>query len=244
MINKNQKSYNPTKVSVILPTYNEAENIKILIPQIYEALNGMSYEIIVVDDNSPDGTASVAKKLSKLYNVKVIVRKNKKGLATAVVDGIKHSVGDIIVVMDADMQHSPQDLIKILEKVLSDEYDIVVGTRYAYGGNAEGLNGIKRSLVSKCATLLAKMFIPEVRGLTDPMSGFFAFKRCVVADVLNNLNPLGYKIFLEILVKGHWSKICEVPIVLHKRAYGKSKLDVFQIVQYVMHLIKLKVSRK
>jgi len=123
-------------LSVIIPTYNEAENIKMLIPRIHSVLNSNSYEIIVVDDSSPDGTAEVAKKLSESYPVRVFVRNQKLGLASAIVHGFQKASGNILGVIDADLQHPPENIKDFIEKI-EEGYDIVIGSRYIKGGRIE-----------------------------------------------------------------------------------------------------------
>ena len=228
------------KISIIIPTYNERENIKELIPYIDSVLkenNITDYEIIIVDDNSPDGTADEAKKLSEKYPVKVIVRKNEKGLASAVIEGIKHASGNFCVVMDADFQHPPEVIPKLVNK-LKEGYELVIASRYIEGGKIEKWNPV-RKLISKTATILAYILFPQLKNIHDIMSGFFAFKTELVKRNLDKLNPLGYKILLEILIKCDIEKICEIPYTFKERKYGKSKLGIKNIVYYVIHLIKL-----
>ncbi len=228
-------------VSVILPTYNERDNIVRLIPEIHRVLasNNIDYEIVVVDDNSPDGTAEVARQLSKQYPVTVVVRPRKLGLGLAVVDGVKVARGEIIVVMDADFQHPPDVIPRLIQKV-KEGYDIAIASRYVEGGKVESWSLI-RKIASKGAIMLAHAFLRETRSIKDPVSGFFAFSKRVIADV--DLNPIGYKVLLEILVKGRWSRIIEVPYIFKSRASGKSKLNIREITNYLAHLTHLLAYR-
>lgn len=241
---------NLTEISVVLPTYNEAENIKLLLPALRKVLEDIvnkNYEIIIVDDNSPDNTAAVARetaaKIGIKSNVKIIVREGKKGLATAVIDGFRASSGKYLIVMDADLQHPPEK-IKEMYLELKKGADIVVASRFIKGGRDEGL-GFLRKIFSKGAALIGKLMVPQIRVLSDPMSGFFALKRTVIEGRLDQMNPKGFKILLEIMVKGRYSKdnVKEVPIIFRKRAYGESKLGIKEIVDYLLHILSLNEYR-
>ncbi|MCS7109018.1 MAG: glycosyltransferase family 2 protein [Sulfolobales archaeon] len=222
-------------LSIIVPTYNEGENIEELIRRIGKSLNGVEYEVLVVDDNSPDGTADIAEKLSKEFPIKVIRRAGKLGLASAVLEGFNKSVGDYVVVMDADLQHPPEVIPQMYEAVL-EGCDVVVASRYVSGGSIVGW-GLTRRIVSKTATMLAKLLIPKARNVKDPLSGFFMFKRDSLLGV--SLNPKGFKILLELLVKGRYVNVCEVPYCFGLRVRGKSKLGFKEILNYLLHLITL-----
>ncbi len=229
-------------ISIIVPTYNERENLPVLVERISKALDGKySYEIIVVDDNSPDRTWEVALELaSKGYPVKLLKRPGKLGLGTAVLDGLRKASGKYIVVMDADLQHPPEVLPKLIEKALNEDADIVVASRYMPGGGVEGWSFI-RKIISKTATLIAKIVLPQARKTSDPMSGFFLFKKNVVENV--SLNPLGYKILLEILVKAKYRKVVDVPYVFRRRLHGESKLGAKEIWRYIKHVLRLSEYR-
>lgn len=233
-------------VSVILPTYNEAENISVLLPRLKSVLEstvGNEYEIVIVDDNSPDNTAALAirraNELGMADNVKVLIREEKRGLATAVIDGIKKSSGKYIIVMDADLQHPPEKIKDIVTELIKGA-EIVVASRYIEGGKDEGLN-IFRKLVSRMASLMGKLLVPQIRPLSDPMSGFFGIDRKVIEGRINQMNPRGFKILLEIMVKGRYLKenVKEVPLVFDKRRYGKSKLGMMGIIEFLMHILSL-----
>ncbi len=225
------------EVSVIVPTYNERDNIARLIPLVHETLtcSGIKYELVVVDDNSPDGTAEVARELSKKYPVSVLVRPKKLGLASAIIDGLRIARGDIIVVMDADLQHPPETIPRLVEKI-REGFDIVIASRYVEGGRVEAWSYIRKA-ISRGAIVLAHILLPRTRQIRDPISGFFAFRRSVVEGV--NLSPVGYKILLEILVKGKWSRVAEIPYTFHPRTIGRSKLNSKEIFNYIAHLLRL-----
>ncbi len=223
-------------LSIIVPTYNERANLEELLKRIDSALRvyGVSYEVIIVDDNSPDGTAEYAEKLSELYPVKVLKRLGKLGLSSAVLDGLKIAEGEFVAVMGADLQYPPEVLPKMLEKLQN--CDVIIASRYVEGGSMSEWSFLRR-LISKGATLITRVLLPKVRTVKDPMSGFFIFRRDVVEGV--SMNPRGFKILLEILVRGNVRKICEVPYTFGVRFKGESKLDTSEIVNYMVHVLNL-----
>jgi len=231
------------ELSIIVPTYNERENIKILISRIRKALDkyNASYEIIIVDDDSPDGTGQLAEQLAKQYgNIKVIHRPTKMGLATATLNGIKHAKGDIIAVMDADLQHPPELLPKLHQAILKGN-DIAIASRYIEGGKIEGWS-LKRKIVSKGAITLAHIFLPQTRKIKDIMSGYFALRKELIKNT--KLNPTGYKILLEIVAKTKPAKVVEIPYTFKPRIKGKSKLSTKEMLNYVKHLVRLYIESK
>ncbi|MEE9583235.1 MAG: glycosyltransferase [Dehalococcoidales bacterium] len=222
-------------ISLIIPTYNERDNITPLLKRLERALAGYNYEVVFIDDNSADGTAEVATSLADKYPVRVIVRKDKRGLASAVVDGLSHVSGKIIAVMDADLQHPPEvlpDLLKEIEKGA----DIVIASRYVKGGSCLGWS-LSRKLNSRGAIFLAHLLLPATRRVSDPMSGFFMFSKEAVAEA--KLKPLGYKILLEILIAGKFKRVAEVPYTFGIRGRGESKLSAGQQMAYLRHLFSL-----
>jgi len=227
-------------ISIVVPTYQERENIADFIHRIESTLNGLNFEIVVVDDNSPDGTADLAEELNEQYgNIKVIRRPAKLGLGSAITDGIKASSSDVMVVMDADLQHPPELLPKMLEEIRRGN-DLVIASRYVEGGGVEGWS-FSRRIISKGAKLLAHIFLPKTRSVRDPVSGFFMFKRSVVENL--ELRTSGYKILLEILVRGSYNSLAEIPYTFVQRKRGESKLTLKEILGYVNLLINLKVGR-
>ncbi len=222
-------------ISVVIPTYNERDNVEELIRRIDRALDGVEYEVVVVDDNSPDGTAEVAEMLSKEFPVKVVRRPGKLGLATAVLDGFKNSRGEYVVVMDADLQHPPELIPKMYERILKG-CDLVIASRYVRGGTVHGWSLLRR-LISRSAVFMAKVALPKARNVKDPLSGFFMFKREVMSNA--ELSPKGFKILLEVLVRGKYVNVCEVPYTFSVRVRGESKLSTKELVNYVLHLINL-----
>lgn len=230
---------NYNMISIVSPTYNESENIRLLIKRISQVMSDREYEVIIVDDNSCDGTEVIAKQLAKRYPVKILVRDGKLGLASAILTGFEYAAGNIIGVIDADLQHPPEYMLEFIEKIEQEECDIAIGSRYVNGGATECWSK-KRLLISKLAVLLAKPLAKEVR---DPMSGFFFLKRSVIEGI--RLNPMGYKLGLEILVKGNYDKVKEIPYIFKRRKNGSSKLNKSEIISYLkllkdLYLYKIK----
>jgi dolichol-phosphate mannosyltransferase len=222
-------------ITVVIPTYNERDNITPLVEEINSALSGYNHEILFIDDNSKDGTAQLISALSAKYPVQVIVRLKERGLASAVVHGFRYAKGEIIAVMDADLQHPPQVLADLL-KAIDAGADLVIASRYVKGGGCEGW-GLARRIISKGAIFLAHLFLPQTRRISDPMSGFLMLKKPVINGA--NLRPTGYKILLEILVEGHFQRVAEVPYTFRVRERGESKLSARQQIDYLKHLYSL-----
>ncbi|NIO20634.1 MAG: glycosyltransferase [Candidatus Aenigmarchaeota archaeon] len=221
-------------VSIVIPTYNERENIEVLIPRIFDALEKKKVkgEVIIVDDNSPDKTGIAAEGFKEKYRVNVIHRKAKLDLSSAVLEGFKIAEGEIIGVMDADISHPPESIPKLAKPIFKGEADFVVGSRYMEGGEIKDWP-LSRIVISKFAGFMA-------RGLTnikDPMSGFYFFKRKVIESV--NLKTTGYKIGLEIVVKGRYGKLKEIPYTFTQRKTGESKFSFKEVLNYVTNLFKL-----
>lgn len=219
------------KISVIIPTYNEKENIGKLIPAIHDILNGYEYELVIVDDNSPDGTAKVAEELSKTYPVRILKRNGKLGLASAILYGFQNSKFDILGVIDADLQHPPEYMKGFINAV-KDGYDIAIGSRYVHGGKIEGWSRY-RSLVSRGAIILSK----PLTNIKDPTSGYFFLKKDVIKEI--SFSSIGYKILLEILVKGSYGNIKEIPYTFKSRQNGNSKLGNAEYINYLKLLYHL-----
>jgi len=224
-------------ISVILPTYNEAENVRRIIPAITEVFRekAIEGEVIVVDDNSPDGTASIASTLADAYPVRVHVRKSDRGLSGAVIEGFGLARGHVCVVMDADLSHPVEKIPDMIQPILEGECDATVGSRYVPGGGAHKWP-LLRKIISKGAGLLAK----GVTVLSDPTSGFMAVRRSILEGV--KLDPLGWKIVLEVVVKTR-ARVMDVPIVFADREQGQSKLGLKAQVDYLRHLGRLYAFR-
>lgn len=224
-------------ISLIIPTYNERQNILPLIRRVTFALENAThnFEIIVVDDDSPDGTWQVAEELAKENShLRVIRRRREKGLATAVVAGWKIAKGEVLGVIDGDLQHPPETLPGLIDSVLNAHADIVVASRNVYGGGVSDWSLIRR-FESWMAASIATLALPGLlRSVRDPMSGYFLIKRSVIESV--NLQPKGYKILLEVLAKGRYGTVVEVPYVFEERKEGGSKLGPKQYLEFFTHL--------
>lgn len=228
----------PPQISVIVPTYRESENIPSLTARVHETLTeaGIAGEIILSDDDTDAETRAVCAGLSARYPLRLLERRANRGLAPAVIDGIRAAAGDIIVVMDADLSHPPEVIPKMAALLLSGEADFVVGSRYVKGGGLDKNWPWLRRLNSFAATLPAKVLTP----LADPMSGFFALRRRDM-PAAEMLSPIGYKIGLELAVKGGFRKerIREVPIFFRDREHGESKMNLREQLNYLRHLRRL-----
>jgi len=222
-------------ISLIVPTYNERENVLPLVKRISSALSGYSYEIVFMDDDSPDGTAQEAISLADSYPVRAIVRQGKRGLAPAVVEGIRQASGQVIVVIDADLQHPPEVIPELVKKI-EEGADIAVASRYIPGGGCQGWSRT-RKIISRGAIFLAHLLLPATRQVSDPMSGFFAFRKSTVTG--SRLKPTGYKILLEIIMMTKSRAVAEVPYTFNIRDRGESKLNAKQQIAYLKHLFSL-----
>jgi dolichol-phosphate mannosyltransferase len=229
------------QVSVIIPTYREAENLPVLIPRLAGVLQaaGLTAEIVIVDDASDDGTEAVCRELAAVHPVRLIVRQGERGLATAVLRGLAEASGEVVVVMDADLSHPPEKVPELCRLILADQADFVIGSRYVPGGGTDEAWGWLRWLNSRVATCLAW----PLTSAHDPMAGFFALGRATYETARANLDPIGYKIGLELIVKCRCRRIAEVPIAFSNRLHGKSKLDWKEQVRYLLHLRRLYAYR-
>jgi len=216
-------------VSVIVPTYNEAENMPALVPRILEAMPDV--EIVVVDDGSPDGTATRARELAERYPLKVVERRGQRGLSTAVVRGLDEARSEICVVMDGDLSHLPE-AIPALVKAVEDGADVAVGSRYVPGGQVVGWP-LWRRLTSRAGALLARPLTP----VRDPLAGFFCLRRSLLRGV--EIRPRGFKILLEILARTHTERVVEIPIRFADRQAGTSKLSNRERAEYLAQLWSL-----
>ncbi|MFO0860096.1 MAG: polyprenol monophosphomannose synthase [Phycisphaerales bacterium] len=217
-------------VSVVVPTFREAANIPELVQRVHQAVPDA--EVIIVDDNSNDGTDTAVNSLNK-RSVRLEVRTTERGLSSAVIHGCRLAKAPVIVVMDADLSHPPEAIPAMLAKLRAGA-DFVLGSRYVQGGTLDESWTIFRRANSLFATALAR---PLTR-LSDPMSGFFAMRR-VDFEATRDLNPIGYKIALEMLVKGPFRAPDEVPIHFADRKRGESKLSLKEQVRYIRHLARL-----
>ncbi len=206
------------RVSIIVPTYNEAKNLPLLVEEIFSVIDKtqIDLELIIVDDNSPDNTWQIAEELSKKFPIKVVRRAGKLGLGSAVREGFSHSDRPFLGVMDADLSHDPKNINEMVG--LLKEYDVVLGSRFIKGSAVEQWKWW-RKIISEVGVMVTRL----LTGVKDPLSGFFFLKREVIDGI--PLNTVGYKILLEILVKGKQAGVKEVPIQFRIRKFSTSKLD-------------------
>jgi len=223
-------------VSIIIPTFREALNIKPLTERIFAAVSEAGYEaeLIFVDDNSQDGTDAVVEALRSAHAVRLVVRRNERGLSSAVLAGFREARHDCLVVLDADLQHPPEMIPALVRRLEEGDADFAIATRYAGSGAIAEDWPVLRRLGSRIATLLARPLAP----LSDPMSGFFALRR-ETWEKADRLDPIGYKIALELYVKGRCRRPAEVPIRFETRAAGESKASLRVQLSYLQHLAKL-----
>ncbi|HIK27933.1 MAG: glycosyltransferase [Oscillatoriaceae bacterium SKW80] len=236
-----QKS--PLGFSLVIPTYQESQNIPELIRQLSLLLDSIlpdDYELIVVDDNSPDRTWEVAQSLILEYpKLRVMRRQQERGLSTAVIRGWQVARGEVLGVIDADLQHPPETLLKLWSEIQRGA-DLAVASRHVEGGGVSEWSLLRRFL-SRGAQTLGLVILPEVVGrVSDPMSGFFLVRREAIAGKV--MNPLGYKILIEVLGRGNISWIKEVGYVFQERLEGKSKVTWRQYIDYILHLLRLRFA--
>ena len=231
-------------VSIIIPVFNEQENIVKLYRQLSDALILLpfNFEIIFIDDGSGDGSEEIIRRLGRKDNrIKPVIFTRNFGKEIAVTAGIRTCLGDACLIMDADLQHPPELIKEILNFLIKDNnLDIVIASRYVVGGRV--LNpGVSQKIKSKSAIILARLFFPQVfKSVKDPLSGYFILRRKVVEG--KNFLSLGYKILLEILVKCNYKNVYEVPYAFMNRNRGRSKVNLLQTLYSFSHFIGLKYS--
>jgi dolichol-phosphate mannosyltransferase len=214
----------PAELTIVVPTFNESGNLSELVDRIRNALPQVEWEVIFVDDNSPDGTSRVARELYSVDpRVRCIRRYGRRGLASACVEGMLASSSRFVAVMDADLQHDPRILGRMLERMRSGKADLVLGTRYAQGGSVGDWDS-RRLKISQFATSLANAMTPV--SVSDPMSGYFMLRRDMLEEIAPNLSSLGFKILLDILLTmPKDARVAEEPFEFGKRHAGESKLS-------------------
>lgn len=226
--------------SIVIPTYNEAAGIERLLRALDATFtqNGLDGEVIVVDDNSPDGTGDVVERLGRELPVRCLHRSGKLGLSSAVIDGWAQARPSSVALgaMDADFSHDVNALPQMVAALESGQYGLAVGSRYVRGGGIANWPK-RRIIVSRVACWLARPLTP----LKDVTSGFFLVRRSALTGV--TLDPIGFKIGLEVIAKAHYGKAIEVPYVFTDRVAGESKLNEREIFNYIRQLKRLYRSR-
>ena len=233
----------PLKFSLIIPSYNEGGNIQEIVKILSRLLDSEipgEYELIVVDDDSPDRTWKLAQELTVQYpQLRVMRRQHDKGLSTAVIRGWQVARGEVLGVIDADLQHPPEVLLKLWHEIKKGA-DLAVASRHVEGGGVSEWSVIRRFL-SRGAQMLGLVILPEVIGrLSDPMSGYFMVRRDAIVG--KSLSPVGYKILIEVTGRGKIRWIGEVGYVFRERQAGESKVTWKQYIEYIQHLLRLRFS--
>jgi dolichol-phosphate mannosyltransferase len=213
------------ELSVVVPTFKERDNIPLLVGKLARTLEGVDWEVVFVDDNSPDGTAAVARELGESDSrVRCIRRIGRRGLAGACIEGMLASQARFVAVMDADLQHDETLLVGMLAKLRSDQFELAVASRFADGASAAGLSSASREQASRVSNALARRLLGVT--LTDPMSGFFMMRRDRFEALAPQLSSQGFKILLDIVATARGTlRIAELPFVFAERQHGESKLD-------------------
>ena len=224
------------KFTIVIPVYNEVKNLRILIPKIYKELKNIKFELIIVDDSSDDGTSLTLKKFKK-KNLKHIIRKKERDLSKSCIEGFKKASSKNIIVMDGDLQHKPSDIKKFLYIFYKDRPDFVIGTRDLFKNKKHNLNFF-RLYASRILILIVNLLLGNKT--SDPMSGFFMFKKRVFKRSQKKLIKKGYKILLDLLyIKNQRVRVIDVNINFDSRIKGKSKMNL-KILFYLIYMISKK----
>ena len=231
------------QLSVVIPTYNERDNVPAIVEKLDRTLSGLGWEVIFVDDSSPDGTASAVRALAQTDpRVRLISRHNRRGLSSAVVEGGLAAAGDVIAVMDGDLQHDESVLPDLYRRVASGEADIVAASRFLATGKTEGLSSREREQMSNTGIKLANFFFGL--NLTDPLTGFFAMRRETLERATPNLSALGFKILLDVITSlKPRPKVIEVPFTFRNREHGESKLDNRVMYDFFLFFLEKMIGR-
>lgn len=228
----------PLRVSLITPTYNERENITLLAEEVFSVMAAhpdIDLDLIVVDDNSPDGTGAIAESLKGRFPIQVVHRAGKLGLGSAVMAGFAHSGRDLLGVIDADLSHDPVVLPELIRGLCT--HDLSIGSRYNAESRVEKWPWY-RKVISQTGVFFAR----HLTGVQDPLSGYFFLHRRVLADMA--LTSPGYKILLEILIKGHYNGVAEVPFVFRNRQFSSSKLNWTEYYLFAKQLLTFWLLKK
>ena len=234
----------PIYFSLVIPTYNECKNVKSIVEKLSHLLDGSipgNYELIVVDDDSPDRTWEVAQSLTAEYpQLRVMRREDERGLSTAVIRGWQAARGEVLGVIDADLQHPPETLLQLLAEIQRGA-DLAAASRHVAEGGVSDWSVVRRFL-SRGAQTVGLLILPGVVGrVSDPMSGYFMVRRSCIAG--KTMNPAGYKILIEVLGRGDIGWIGEVGYVFQERQEGESKVTWKQYIEYLRHLLRLRFAR-
>lgn len=228
-------------LSIIVPTLNERENVCELLSRIESSCRDIPHEVIIVDDGSLDGTADVAEHFGSVYgNVLVLRRSKKLGLSSAFMHGVKNSKGEIVALMDADLQHPPELLPELYRKIL-EGYDLSIASRYVNGGVMEN-RSLLRKLTSMIGVQLAHLLIPKTRMIKDPISGYFMIKKTYINHM--HMFSEGFKVLTSILALGRCKSIAEVPYTFNARKRGRSKFCLYEVINFIKLLLRLNLRTR
>lgn len=227
-------------LSIIIPCYCEEQNVRPLINALEKTLSGIAWEIIFVDDNSPDGTIHTVRKIAALdRRVRGIVRMGRRGLSSAVTEGILSSSATFVAVMDGDLQHDESCLLPMLAALRDDKYDLAVASRHVLGGDSGGLSGFWRRFISRLGNLVA---MSASAPINDPMSGFFLMRQRDFEALAPRLTGHGFKILFEIIMTSPKPlRIKECPMIFRERVHGESKMTPRIIGQFFVALAEIKI---
>jgi dolichol-phosphate mannosyltransferase len=226
----------------VVPTFNERDNVEPLLARLDAALCGIEWEVVYVDDDSPDGTTAKIRELAQSDpRIRCLQRIGRRGLSTAVIEGMLASSAPYLAVIDADLQHDERLLPRMLAAIKAEDLDVVVGSRHVAGGGIDGWDR-RRVKISGLATRLARLIVAA--DLTDPMSGFFVVSRPAFERAVRQLSGQGFKILLDLFASTPVAyRFKEMPYIFAKRRHGESKLDSFVIWEYLMLLVDKLVGR-
>lgn len=230
-------------LTVVVPTFNEALNVPLVVERLGQVLAGIRWEVVFVDDDSPDGTADVARKIAGGDpRVRVIRRIGRRGLSTACVEGVLSSSAPYFAVMDGDLQHDDSILPEMFRRLREEKLDIVVGSRYLDGERTGGLDGGARRFISRFGGKVARLVLKA--DLTDPMSGFFAMSRAAFDETVRNLSQQGFKILLDLFASAPRPlRFAELPCDFHTRQHGESKLDTMAAWEFGILVLDKLIGR-
>jgi dolichol-phosphate mannosyltransferase len=231
------------RLAVVVPTYNERDNVAPLVDALSQALAGLSWEVVFVDDDSPDGTAARARELAKAHsNVRVVQRIGRRGLATAAIEGILATTAPLVAVMDGDLQHDERLLPRMLARLEdAEDLDLVIASRFAEDASLGDFAGARR-LISRAGIALSRLVLPA--GVTDPLSGFFMVRRRFFDQVAHRLSGRGFKILVDLLASAPGRvRFVELPFHFRRRLHGASKLDAREFGHYLALIADKAIGR-
>lgn len=225
------------ELSIVIPSFNEGQNVIEITNRIQASLDplGYQYEICFVDDSHDETTTLLEKLSQEVKQVQYVHRENGRGLATAVVEGFRRTSGKYVVVMDCDLQHPPELLPQIMKRLI-EGIDVVIPSRFVQGGSDGGLNAA-RKFISWTARVIGQISIRRLRKISDCTGGYFGVQRNVIENV--ELDPVGWKILMEVLVKGKYSTVHEIPYAFVERYTGESKMSAREQWNYLRHIVRL-----